>query len=531
MTTPPPLRIAAIQCNPLVGALQHNTDLIKQHITANPEADLIAFPELMLTGYPPEDLLFRPGLYAQVEQALQCIISHSQPEQMIVIGHPVWENGLCYNQLSVIHQREILSHYRKRALPNYTVFDEKRYFTPCNTPTTINCRGQRVGLLICEDFWEDDIVNSAIADGANTLLVCNASPYAIYKQQKRLHRARAICKAHHCDLVYINHVGGQDELVFDGCSFYMNTQATQLAAHCQEATLDITTGQPKTSDTARDNTADLYQVLTLGIRDYVNKNGFPGILLGLSGGVDSALTLALAVDALGAERVHAVMLPSRHTSNMSLEDAKAQAQALGCHYQIIDIERSYQSFVQTLTETQSTAPSGVTVENLQARCRGVLLMALSNQSGNMVLTTGNKSEMAVGYSTLYGDLAGGFSPLKDIYKTKVYELCHYRNGLNPVIPERVLTRAPSAELADNQTDQDTLPDYAVLDELIELIVHEEKTTDEITALGFDKTLVQTITNRIYHNEYKRRQSPVGIRVSSYAFGRDRRYPITQRYQS
>jgi NAD+ synthase (glutamine-hydrolysing) len=528
---PQALTLTAIQCNPTVGAVEANTQMVLSHIEANPDADLLLFPELSLTGYPPEDLLYRPGLYQHIQKSLQQIIDKSPAEQTVIIGHPELEDGSRYNQLSVIQKKRVSAIYRKQALPNYTTFDEPRYFTPGKSPTTIDCRGEKIGLLICEDSWTDSVVKAAVEDGATTLLISNASPYAVGKQERRISRIESICKQYGCNALYLNQVGGQDELVFDGRSFCVNAKGLceHVAAHCQEDTLTL--GTHKQSSQPSSEAEEIYQALVLGIHDYVHKNNFPGVLLGLSGGVDSALTLALAVDALGKEKVQAIMLPSRHTSSISLEDAEKQAKSLGNPYQCINIEPSYQCFLDTLAPNFKEFAPDTTEENIQARCRGIILMALSNKTGNMVLTTGNKSEMAVGYSTLYGDMAGGFAPLKDIYKTRVYELCRYRNSVNTVIPERVLTRAPSAELADNQTDQDSLPDYDVLDQLIELIVHEEKSMDEIAALGFDIHTVQDITRRIYRNEYKRRQAPIGIRVSQYAFGRDRRYPITNHYRA
>lgn len=521
------LSIAAIQCNPTVGAIAANTDLVIEHISVNPEADLILFPELTLTGYPPEDLLYRPGLHQQVETALARICQHCNSNQMVVVGHPQLDGTQCYNQLSVIQNNCIIATYRKQALPNYATFDEQRYFAPGHEATTLVCKGIRVSLLICEDIWVDAVVEKALENKPDWLLISNASPYAANKPKERLERVQLISQRFQCNCVYLNLVGGQDELVFDGNSFSTNKNGKlqSHAPHCETATL---TTDSKTD--RLDEAAELYQALVLGVRDYVEKNGFTGVLLGLSGGVDSALTLALAVDALGPEHVHAVMLPSRHTSQISLEDAALQAKTLGNSYQIINIEPSYQAFLQTLAPSFEGLKPDITEENIQARCRGVILMALSNKTGNMLLTTGNKSEMAVGYSTLYGDMAGGFAPLKDIYKTWVYKLCRYRNSLSSVIPERVLTRAPSAELADNQTDQDTLPDYDKLDQLIDLIIHQEKSLTEIAKLGFDLCVVQDVTRRIYRNEYKRRQAPTGIRVSDYAFGRDRRYPITSGYQ-
>jgi NAD+ synthase (glutamine-hydrolysing) len=526
-----PLKLAAIQMNPTVGAVRANTEMILKHIAANPDADLILFPELSLTGYPPEDLLYRTDLYDQIKQGIQQIAAESQAKQTIILGHPELDAGHRYNQLSVIQHHQIIATYRKQALPNYTVFDEKRYFEPGTTPTTLNCSGMRVGLLICEDIWTDSVVEMAVKDGADLLLISNASPYAIGKQEQRLERLESVCKEHHCKALYLNQVGGQDELVFDGRSFYMNEtgQCEYIAAYCKTDTLTLKNKKAPEQPSNQDE--EIYQALVLGIRDYVQKNHFPGLLLGLSGGIDSALTLALAVDAIGAKNVHPIMLPSLHTQKISLEDAEILSNNLGTSYQIIDIQPTYQSFLQVLAPHFNGLPRDATEENIQARCRGTILMALSNKTGHMLLTTGNKSEMAVGYATLYGDMAGGFAPLKDIYKTTVYALCRYRNKINPVIPERVLTRAPSAELADNQKDQDTLPDYSVLDQLIKLIVHERKTKKEILNLGFEDSVVEDIIRRIDRNEYKRRQAPIGIRVSDYAFGKDRRYPITNSYRN
>lgn len=525
--TPTPI-IAAIQFNPIVGAISANSEQIIQQIKNNTKADIILFPELSLTGYPPEDLLYRPELYKQVGHFLNLIATQCKPEQIVILGHPCLVDNKCYNQLSIIQNQQISGHYRKQALPNYATFDEQRYFHAANEPTILIWNNLKIGLLICEDIWTDLVVNQTLAKGAQLLLVSNASPYSIHKQDERLKRVQTICVQNHCSVLYLNCVGGQDELVFDGRSFYMNAQGEceQMALHCKPDRLILGETRKKYSE---NTSQELYEVLVLGIRDYVDKNHFPGVLIGLSGGIDSALTLALAVDALGEERVHAVMLPSRHTSTMSLEDAETEARLLGCHYETLSIEKTYQAFLDTLQSNFSGLKQDVTEENIQARCRGAILMALSNKTGNMVLTTSNKSEMAVGYSTLYGDMVGGFAPLKDIYKTTVYRLAHYRNEINRVIPERVLSRAPSAELADNQTDQDTLPDYAILDQLIEHIIHEQKTPEQIIRLGYHREMVIDVANRIYRNEYKRRQAPIGIRVSNYGFGRDRRYPITSSY--
>ena len=430
--------------------------------------------------------------------------------------------------------------HRKAELPNYKVFDEKRYFHAGHQPTVADCRGFRTGLLVCEDIWEPAAVQLSRSDGAELLVVINTSPYEIHKQREREEVARARIREVGLPLAYVNLVGGQDELVFDGNSFVMDAAgAVVLRAPPFEEGIWVaefsrdSRGQvvplPSTVAPELSDEASVYRALVLGVRDYVGKHGFPGVVMGLSGGVDSALTLAIAVDALGKERVQAVMMPSRYTSSMSLEDARAQAELLGVKYSVLPIEGLFEATLATLKEEFAGRSADATEENIQSRCRMVLLMALSNKTGRMLLTTGNKSEMAVGYATLYGDMAGGFAPIKDCSKVLVYRLANYRNSLGRVIPQRVIEREPSAELRAGQKDSDALPPYEVLDPILEAFIEEDLSVDEIEARGFDRATIGRVLELVKRNEYKRRQAPPGVRVSRRAFGRDWRYPITSGY--
>lgn len=534
------LVIVAAQLNLLVGDIEGNAERIikaTQSAYQTHKADLVLFPELALTGYPPEDLLFRPALYERVNQALDHITKNIK-HTTAIIGYPEKKENHYYNKVAVIQAGKVIANYAKQELPNYTVFDEKRYFTPGTTPLIINIQGVNVGVLICEDTWFDTTVKKTVDAGAKLIVSLNASPFAQDKSHARRNLITKQSRQFNTPIVYVNLVGGQDELVFDGGSMAADHTGdiVQQAAYFKEALMPVAFDLKALSIFNKEPTPPepldeekIYSALVLGVRDYIQKNQFPSALIGLSGGVDSALMLAIAVDAIGSERVNAVMMPSRYTSSMSLEDAESEASALQVAYSIVDIEPIFKSFTAGLSKEFKHFDTDTTEENLQARIRGTLLMALSNKKGGIVLTTGNKSEMAVGYSTLYGDMVGGFAPLKDILKTMVYRLAHYRNSLSPVIPTRVLERAPSAELAPNQTDQDSLPDYVVLDDILERYIGLDQSPETICNAGFDQGLVRKVIKMINQNEYKRRQAPVGIRITHRAFGKDRRYPITSGY--
>jgi NAD+ synthase (glutamine-hydrolysing) len=536
------IRVVMAQLNLLVGDIPGNAErIIATALRARDElnADLVLFPELALSGYPPEDLLLRPSLEQRVQDALQRILA-SVRGVTLVLGYPCHRQGVLYNMAGVIRDGEIVHEYAKQCLPNFQVFDEMRYFAVGQGGGVFEHRGARVGLAICEDIWNEGPVAQLRAAGAELVLILNASPFHIGKPAQRRELLHRRARQLDAPLVYLNLTGGQDELVFDGGSMLVSAQGEILfqGEHCQEAlysctfepaTARLQPEQASVSEPSHD--ALLYRVLVQGVRDYVDKNGFRGVVLGLSGGIDSALTAAVAVDALGADRVEAVMMPFRYTSSISLEDAQAQARALGIQYDVISIEPIYDSFMQQLAPQFQGLEPDTTEENLQARCRGVLLMALSNKKGYLVLTTGNKSEMAVGYSTLYGDMAGGFDLLKDVAKTRVYRLARYRNTLSAVIPPRVIERPPSAELAPGQTDQDSLPDYAVLDRILELYIERDYSAAAIIAAGFSAEEVNRVVQLVDRNEYKRRQAPIGPRVTQRGFGRDRRYPITSGWKA
>jgi NAD+ synthase (glutamine-hydrolysing) len=535
-------RIQIAQLNLLVGDVTGNAERVitAAHQAQAVDADLVLFPELTLTGYPPEDLLLRPELTLRVEAALERIRAETRGITL-VLGYPRAAGGCLRNCAGVIRDGAIVAEYAKQELPNYSVFDEKRYFRPGTAPVVFEHRGLRFGLSVCEDIWQAGPTAQAAAAGAQVLLNLNASPFHAGKQAEREALVARRARDHGLTILYANLIGGQDELVFDGGSFVVERKGhtTARAPQFRERALLVNlddTGQPAGSSApprpaptgaeAGEDPAEVYAALVLGVRDYVRKNGFHGAVLGLSGGVDSALVLALAVDALGAEQVEAVLMPSRYTADMSNEDALEEARRLGVATQVIPIEPAFQSFLAMLAPAFAGRAPDVTEENIQARCRGVILMALSNKQGRILLTTGNKSEMAVGYATLYGDMAGGFAPIKDCPKTLVYRLAQYRNGIAPVIPERVLTRAPSAELRPDQTDQDSLPPYEVLDPILRLYIEEDQSVAAICAQGFEEPVVRKVTRLVDRNEYKRRQAPPGVRITQRAFGRDRRYPIT-----
>ena len=538
------LTIVMAQLNFLVGDIDGNTDLViasaRRAITEQ-SADMIVFPELTLVGYPPEDLLLRPSLQVRVEKALAKILA-ANLDIFLVLGYPFRQSAKLYNALSVIKKRECLGVYLKQCLPNYQVFDEHRYFAPGSDPLVLELLGTRCAFTICEDLWELGPIQQAKSAGAQLAVNINASPFHINKLVERKELLSKRCKQAGFPILYVNLIGGQDELVFDGGSMAANAkgECCFLAPSYVEGlySLEILVSQDgrieiphKSIANDLDLEADVYQSLVLGVRDYVNKNKFKGVVLGLSGGIDSALTLAIAVDALGSDRVQAVMMPFEFTSQLSLDVAAKQAEKLGVNYQVIAINEIYHSFIDALSEEFAGTTVDVSEQNIQARARGVLLMAISNKQGLLVLTTGNKSEIAVGYSTLYGDMAGGFDVLKDVSKTLVYKLANYRNNSflqqrEEIIPQLVIDRAPSAELAPNQVDQDSLPDYEVLDQILELYIEKDRSAEDIIKHGFAEDIVRRILRLVDLNEYKRRQSPVGVRLTERGFGRDRRYPIT-----
>jgi len=539
---PSPIKIVMVQDVFQVGDIKNNADkIIAAAIDASQQgADLVVFPELALVGYPPEDLLQRQGFLQQSQhESLRILqtLKQSIGDTGVVFGLPYEHAGKLYNAALYLSDGIIRQFCFKQSLPNYSVFDEKRYFVAGHESAVIDVKGHKIGLLICEDVWQADCVQQSKANGAQAIIVINASPFHLDKHAERIAILQNHAKQFELPIMYLNMTGGQDELVFDGDSLAVNRQAELVVrAKLFEPDRieimfdgsDITSQHPMEAEASRE--AVTYKALVTGVRDFVQQNGFSGVVIGLSGGVDSALTLAIAVDALGAENVEAVMMPSRYTADMSLQDAEAEAELLGVKYDVIAIEEVFNSFLTTLAPVFAGAPADTTEENIQARCRGLLLMAISNKTGRMVLTTGNKSEMAVGYATLYGDMCGGFAPIKDVCKTLVYKLCRYRNSVSPVIPERVLTRPPTAELRDDQCDQDSLPDYAVLDRILELSVEQDKTIDEIVADGIDRETVLQVITMVQRNEHKRRQSAPGIRITRRAFGRDRRYPITSGYR-
>lgn len=534
------MRIALAQLNLCVGDIAGNTARIIDTIArARDElhAQLVVFPELAITGYPPEDLLFRPALHQRVEHALRDI-ERMTAGIAVVVGHPECEDGTIFNSASYIVDGVTRAVYRKQRLPNYEVFDEKRYFVAGSMPCVIDVDGIAVGLSICEDIWDPATAMAARDAGAALIVNLNASPYSLHKRAARLRALGTAVGSAGLPIAYVNLVGGQDELVFDGGSLAIDAhgQVVAEANEFEEALLPIDVVHNGSQLSLSGPLASplmgpesVYRALVLGVRDYIGKNHFSGAVLGLSGGIDSALTLAIAIDALGAENVTAVSMPSRYTAQMSIDDALAQAREQGCECHVIGIEPAFTAFNDMLAPVFAGRAADVTEENIQARCRGILLMAISNKTGRMVLTTGNKSEMAVGYATLYGDMAGGFAPLKDCPKTLVYALARWRNEQSPAIPTRVIEREPSAELRADQKDSDSLPPYDFLDPILERYVELDQTPQQIAAEGFDLATVKRVARMVDRNEYKRRQAAPGVRLTTRAFGRDRRFPITSRY--
>ncbi len=502
-------------------------------------ADLVVFPELSICGYPPEDLLLHAGLRDRVAQAI-AEIRDKVFGIAVLIGFPEYEDELIYNSCAVFLDGHAIAHYRKHLLPNYAVFDEERYFTAGKDAAVFKVGGIRFGLTICEDVWHPEPMAASRSAGAECVIAINGSPYELETQARRERAVRKRVMEVGVPAIYVNMIGGQDELVFDGGSFVMDRDGeVRFRAPAFEEDLYTVEVQGTAAGVvpaggecaaALSTEESVYRALVTGTRDYVMKHGFSGVVIGLSGGVDSALVTAVACDAIGADRVRAVMMPFRYTSNMSQEDAAKQAATLGIRYDVIPIEPMYEATVKQLQPIFGDTEPDVTEENIQARCRGVLLMAISNKTGRMLLTTGNKSEMAVGYATLYGDMAGGFAPIKDCSKSLVYRLARYRNTLGAVIPKRVIEREPSAELRPDQKDSDSLPDYDVLDPILEAFIEEDLSVAEITERGFDRATVIRVLEMVKRNEYKRRQAPPGIRISGRAFGRDWRYPITSGYK-
>lgn len=529
------LNVVMAQVNLKVGDIHGNVERIiaaARQARDELQGDLIVFPELSLCGYPPEDLLLRSSMQRRIEQGLQRIRQEIAGIHVLV-GFPWLEEGRRYNACAVYRDGAELAFYRKQQLPNYRVFDEKRYFEPGDSAAVFDYQGVPIGVTICEDIWFAEPMARARAAGARLMLNLNASPFHGGKQPEREAVVGERAREGGMPVVYVNQVGGQDELVFDGHSFVVDAQGqvSQRAPAFVEGLYPVIIDaalQPQPAELApvASLEASVYDALVLGVRDYVCKNGFKGVVLGLSGGIDSALVLAVAVDALGAEQVEAVMMPYHYTAQISLDDAEAEARTLGVRYSVLPIAPMVEAFQATLASEFAGLGRDTTEENLQARCRGTLLMAISNKKGYLVLTTGNKSEMAVGYATLYGDMAGGFDVLKDVPKTLVFRLCEYRNRAGEVIPQRVIDRPPSAELSPDQKDEDSLPPYPVLDEILRLYVEQDLSAVDIVAAGFDEETVRRVLRLVDLNEYKRRQAAVGARVTQRGFGRDRRYPIT-----
>jgi NAD+ synthase (glutamine-hydrolysing) len=530
------IKLGLVQHDFLVGDIHGNLDKSRELIDCarSGGADLLLFPELALTGYPPEDLLLRPGFLRNAKEALSELIETVQGID-VLMGHP-WEDGeRCYNTISWIRDGRVLGRYFKQRLPNYAVFDEQRYFSAGSEPLVVELKGVRMGVIICEDAWQAQPALQARDSGAELILVPNASPYRDDKLKARLEMFAARHRDVGLPMVYCNLVGGQDELVFDGRSMLMDGQGqcSRPGPLCENRLLMAEFDPLNRSlnactwpEAPKTQTDEIYRVLVCGLRDYVQNNGFSDVVFGLSGGIDSALTLAIAVDALGAEHVHTVMMPSRHTSGLSLDLAQRQAVTMEVDHRCISIEPAYEQLLLLLEPSFHGCAKDVTEENLQARVRGDIVMALSNKFGWLPLATSNKSELAVGYCTIYGDMCGGFGPLLDCFKTRVYELARFRNTLSEVIPDAVITRPPSAELAPGQSDQDSLPEYAVLDQVLKRYVELDWSIEGIVNDGFDESMVRRIAGLVLLNEYKRRQAPPGVRITHRAFGRDRRYPIT-----
>ncbi len=539
------VRIVLVERDFPVGDIAGNAERIAAAIdeARSLQPDLLIFPEMTITGYPAEDLLYRDGFVSASDAALQSLTTLDCPFDLLV-GHPLregrGEQRRLFNAVSLIRGNTVAAQYRKQALPNYAVFDEKRYFDGGDQSVTVNCKGVAVGLLICEDLWVDGPVRRSVADGAEIIVAPNASPFTFDKRRQREAMVGGRAMKFQVPILYGNLIGGQDELVFDGSSFAAHADGTivgptplydeGLFPFVFDSETRLISPEGWQPAGAQDELAAIYQTLVRGTRDYVHKNGFSTALLGLSGGVDSGLVAAIAADALGAQNVQAVMMPSRYTSQLSLDLAREQAQILGLRYDTISIDDSFAALLDVLQPAFGDKPADLTEENLQARIRGNILMALSNKHGALVMATSNKSETAVGYATIYGDMCGAYSPIKDCSKTLVYRLCKYRNGLSPAIPQGIIDRPPSAELRPDQKDSDSLPPYDILDDIIARYVEQDQSVEQIVAAGFDEATVRRVARLVLINEYKRRQSAPGCRITPRAFGRDRRYPITNRWR-
>ena len=546
------INIALVQENPIVGNVEHNYNLIlkARNDTNSENTDLIVFSELFMSGYPPEDLVLRYSFLDEIDTYLKLLVEETKkPGPAILVGLPVRDKDQIFNSVVLIDNGKIISIQHKCHLPNYDVFDEERIFNKGNLPGPINFRGLKIGVAICEDIWHEDVVECLAETGAELLIVLNGSPYNREKQDLRTNVAMQRVVESGLGLIYVNQIGGQDELVFDGGSFVINpdysmpVKLPNFVSNTQNTlwTKDNDKWLCKTivQQTDTEELEDIYSACVIGLRDYVQKNKFKEVLIGLSGGIDSAIVSCIAVDALGSENVQCVMLPSKYTSKESLADAIECAQNLGVNPDEISIEKMVDAAEDQLNPFFEGTNKDITEENIQSRIRAVLLMALSNKFNKLLLTTGNKSEMAVGYATLYGDMSGAFNPIKDVYKTEVYKIAEMRNNTKPefclgpnheVIPKNIITKAPTAELRDNQTDQDSLPEYDVLDDILYKLIEEEISVKDIIKSGHDKQWVTKIQNLLYISEYKRRQAPPGVKISSKNFGKDRRYPITNNFR-
>lgn len=531
------IKLVLAQLNLTVGDIDNNTKKIIQSINKASDdfnADIILFPELSICSYPPEDLLIRPAFHDSIQKSLAKIVRYTK-DIHVLLGHPHKENDRIYNACSVIYNGSILQTYFKQNLPNYGVFDEKRYFKEGGTTGLFEIKGIKAAISICEDIWVTGPINDAATAGAKIMFNINASPYHKNKLAKREHVITKQAKDSNMHIAYTNLVGGQDELIFDGNSMVIDNNgkcifhAPQFEEGLFNVAIDLEQQNEIYDISYPSEEESIYSALVLGVTDYVRKNNFKGAIIGLSGGIDSALTLSIAADALGPENVEALIMPSRYTAEMSNEDAYLQTKMLGVCHETISIEKPFDAFLEILEPRFKNLVPDTTEENIQARCRGLILMAASNKSGKLVLTTGNKSEMAVGYATLYGDMAGGFAPLKDVWKTMVYRLAKWRNSTKQAIPERVIARPPTAELRPDQLDQDSLPDYDVLDPILELYIENDQAPEKIISDGFDANDVYRLIKLVDKNEYKRRQAAPGVRITERAFGRDRRYPISSKY--
>ena len=536
------LSVGIVQENPVVGDIEGNLKLAKsavEKILLEDKVDVILFTEMFITGYPPEDLILRDDLLFAVDSTIS-ELSKIAPETYIIIGYPKKIGQNIYNSAGVLYKNEVLLEYHKQELPNYEVFDEKRYFSPGKGPGIFEIDNLKLAVTVCEDIWHTKAVRQASRRGADLILNLNASPFHLKKLSERKNLISNHCKKFKLPIIYTNQVGGQDELVFDGTSMIMDKNGNQVVqlkkfeSDSRIVRFKQTNGKGLEildSDKVlpENELEDVYKALVLGAKDYIEKNNFPGVLIGSSGGIDSALTATIAADAIGPNKVKTYMMPFKFTSNMSVDDAEELAKNLKIEHRVLPIEEIYNSFYKSLEKEFINKEPDITEENLQSRCRGVLLMALSNKSGDLVLTTGNKSETAVGYSTLYGDTAGGFAVLKDVPKILVYKLAEYRNTLSKVIPQRIIDRPPTAELSEDQKDSDSLPEYDVLDKIIEMYVEQDESKARIIEQGFNKETVERVIRLIDFSEYKRRQAPLGVKITARSFGKDRRYPITNKF--